>query len=151
MTEARFPKAVQGRTTVSIDSYVTSDWGVNRTTNPSQGWLSGTERLTHSSESLILSGLGEKYFTTFLQVMSPPLAHPAKDNTEIWLPAFVLEQFFAVYLMYWRSAEHSALQLHLQSTLHGKERQALAEVMVQSGWALSLCEWWARALACSTS
>lgn len=35
--------------------------------------LSGTERLTHSIKNLIVSGLGEKYFTTFLQVISPLL------------------------------------------------------------------------------
>lgn len=43
--------------------------------------LSGTERLTHSIKNLIVSGLGEKYCTTFLQVISPVL--PTKTR-KIW-------------------------------------------------------------------
>lgn len=38
------------------------------------------------------------------------------------LPAFVLEQFFAVYLMYWRSAEHSQHCSYL-SNLHCMRRK----------------------------
>lgn len=47
--------------------------------------LSGTERLTHSIKNLIVSGLGEKYFTTFLQVISPLL--PTKTR-KIWKRGF---------------------------------------------------------------
>lgn len=34
------------------------------------------------------------------------------------LPAFVLEQFFAVYQMYWRSAEHSCHCIYISSLPH---------------------------------
>jgi len=44
----------------------------------------------------------------------------------------------------------SALQLCFQWTSHEKERQALTEVMVQSGRTLSLRDQWGRASACGT-
>lgn len=55
--------------------------------NPSQGWPSGTERLTYSTKNLVLRGLDQKYFTTFPCVIYSPLVHPAKDNMEMRLPA----------------------------------------------------------------
>lgn len=115
--------------------------------NPSQGWPSSTERLTYSTKSLILSGLDQKYFTTFPCIIYRPLVHPAKDNMEMGLSACV-EVFCSLPNTLKVSRALSALQLPFQPTLHEKERQALTEITAQSGWAVSLCDRWTKTSAC---
>lgn len=106
MTETKLLKPMQGRPTITIDSYVTNDQGINGATLPTSfrtKWHRKAHTLHKESDCVRTWG---KIFYNISSGNLPSLAHQDKENTEAWLPAFVPKQFFAAYQRYWMSAEH---------------------------------------------